>query len=155
MDNDRLQQIYDDAGTPGVQSFKFQVRRAGLRISDQEAKEFVAKQSTGQVMQGRIASDGKIVGGGREDMRWQMDLIDWSKRIKKLSGGHRYVLVAVDNYNREVFTQGMPSKTAQATLEAFRKIIRANANVMPKEITVDLGNEYAMLEQEITVKEEF
>ena len=85
-------------------------------------------------------------------MRWQMDLIDWSKRIKKLSGGHRYVLVAVDNYNRQVFTQPMPSKTAQATLEAFRKIIRANGNVMPKEITVDLGNEYAMLEQEIASK---
>jgi len=81
-----------------------------------------------------------------------MDLIDMSKRIKKLSGGHRYILVAVDNYNREVFTQPMPSKTAQATLEAFKKIIRANANTMPKEITVDLGNEYAMLEAEITSK---
>jgi len=46
----------------------------------------------------------------------------------------------------------MPSKTANATLEAFRKIIRANGNIMPKEITVDLGNEYAMLEQEITSK---
>ena len=46
----------------------------------------------------------------------------------------------------------MPSKTAQATLEAFRKIIRANGNIMPKEITVDLGNEYAMLEQEISSK---
>ena len=62
------------------------------------------------------------------------------------------VLVAVDNYNRQVFTQGMPNKTAQATLEAFRKIIRANAGIMPREITVDLGNEYAMLEQEIASK---
>jgi len=78
-----------------------------------------------------------------------MDLIDWSRRIKKLSGGHRYVLVAVDNYNRQVFTQGMPNKSADATLDAFRKIIRANGNIMPKEITVDLGNEYALLEQEI------
>ena len=85
-------------------------------------------------------------------MRWQMYLIDWSKRIRKLSGGHRYVLVAVDNYSRQVFTQPMQSKTAQATLEAFRKIIRANAGIMPKEITVDLGNEWALLEQEIASK---
>ena len=60
--------------------------------------------------------------------------------------------MAVDLYDRTVFTQPMPSKTAQATLEAFQKIIRANGNIMPKEITVDLGNEYAMLEQEITSK---
>ena len=100
---------------------------------------------------GRSSAGGEV-GGGREDMRWQMDLIDWSKRIKKLSGGHRYVLVAVDLYDRTVFTQPMPSKTAHATLEAFQKIIRANGNIMPKEITVDLGNEYAMLEQEIASK---
>ena len=152
MDNDRLQQIYDDAGRPGAQSFRFAVRRAGLQITEAEAKAFVGRQSTGQIFQGRIASDGVVPGGGREDMRWQMDLIDWSKRIRKLTGGHRFVLVAVDNYNRQVFTQPMPSKTAKATLEAFRKIIRANGNVMPKEITVDLGNEYAMLEMEIDSK---
>ena len=78
-------------------------------------------------------------------MRWQLDLLDFSRKIRKLSGGNRFVLVAVANYNRQAFTQPMQRKIAQATLEAFRKIIRANANVMPKEISVDLGNEYAML----------
>ena len=81
--DDRLQQIYEDAGRPGAQAFRFAVRRAGLQISDTQAKAFVAKQSTSQIFQGRIPSDGKIPGGGREDMRWQMDLIDWSTRIKK------------------------------------------------------------------------
>ncbi len=61
-------------------------------------------------------------------------------------------MVAADNYNREVFTQAMPRKTAETTLEAFRKIIRANDGVMPKQITVDLGNEYALLEQEVKSK---
>lgn len=83
MDNDRLQQIYDDAGRPGAQAFRFAVRRAGLQISDAEAKAFVAKQSTGQIFQGRIPSDGKVPGGGREDMRWQMDLIGFLNVSKK------------------------------------------------------------------------
>ena len=152
MDSARLQDIYDDAGRPGAQAFRFAVRRAGIQISETQAKAFVSRQATGQVFQGRIPSDGVIPGGGREDHRWQMDPIDWSKRIKKLSGGHRYVLVAVDNYDRTVFTQGLPNKTAQATLEAFGKIIRANGNVMPQEISVDNGQEYAMLEQEIASK---
>jgi hypothetical protein len=152
MDNARLQQIYDDAGRPGAQAFRFAVRRAGLQISEVEAKAFVAQQATGQIFQGRIASDGVVPGGGRQDTRWQMDLIDWSKRIRKLSGGHRYVLVAVDNYDRTVFTQPMQRKTAEATLEAFRKVIRANGNIMPKEITVDNDGAFALLEQEIASK---
>lgn len=152
MDRARLQQIYDDAGRPGAQAFRFAVRRAGLQISETAARSFVAGQATGQIHQGRIPSDGVVPGGGREDLRWQIDLIDYSKRIRKLSGKHRFVLVAVDNYNRQVFTQPMQNKTAEATLEAFRKIIRANGNIMPKEITVDLGKEWALLEQEIASK---
>ena len=67
------------------------MRRAGLQVSEAEAKAFVAAQATGQIHQGRIPSDGKIVGGSRKDMRWQMDLIDFSKRIKKINKGHKYV----------------------------------------------------------------
>jgi hypothetical protein len=152
MDESRLQQIYDDAGRPGAQAFRFAVRRAGLQMSDAEARAFVSRQSAGQVFQGRIPSDGKIQGGGRQDTRWQMDLIDFSKRISKLNQQNKFVLIAVDLYNRQAFTQAISQKTARATLEAFRKIIRRNDGEMPKEITVDLGNEYALLEKEIADK---
>ena len=147
---EQLQDIYDEQGRPGAVAFRFAVRRAGQNISEAEARAFVAKQSIGQVFQARIPSDGVVPSGGREDYRWQMDLIDFSKRLAKINQGHRYVLIAIDNYNRQAFTQPMPQKTATATLEAFRKIIRANDGVMPKEILVDLGNEYALLEAEIT-----
>ena len=77
----QLQEIYDDAGRPGGQAFRFAVKRAGYSITDKDAKAFVAKQSVGQVFQGRaeLKSDGKIP-GGRQDMRWQLDLIDFQKR---------------------------------------------------------------------------
>ena len=70
----QLQEIFDDAGRPGGQSFRFAVKRANFRISDAAAKAFVGKQSVGQVFQGRgeLKSDGKIP-GGRQDMRWQLD----------------------------------------------------------------------------------
>ena len=44
-----------------------------------------------------------------------------------------------------MFTVPMQSKNAEEKLESFKKIIRANGDVMPKEITVDLGNEFALL----------
>ena len=73
---ERLQQIYDDVGGPGARSFRDTARRAGIDISAAESKAFVAQQSSRQVSKQRIASDGKIPSGGREDTRWQMDLID-------------------------------------------------------------------------------
>ena len=148
MEETRLQRIYDDAGRPGAQAFRFAVRRAGLQMSEAEARAFVSRQSSGQVFRGRIPSDGKVPGGTRTNTRWQLDVIDFSKKIAKLNNQHKYVLVAADLYSREAFTQAMPRKTAQATLEAFRMIIRANGR-MPNEITVDLGTEYALLSKEI------
>ena len=79
----RLQKIYDDAGRQGAQAFRFAVRRVGLQISDAAAKALVAQQATGQIFQGRIPSDGVVPGGGKDDMRWQMDLIDGSERIER------------------------------------------------------------------------
>ena len=140
MNFEKLQEIYDEQGRPGASAFRFAVRRAGIEISETEAKAFVSKQGLGQLFQGRIPSDGVIPGGGREDHRFQMDVIDFSKRIAKLNQGHKYVLIAVDNFDRTVFTVPMPRKTAVETLTAFRKLIRENNGVMPKQITVDNGN---------------
>ena len=39
--DDRLQSIYDDAGRPGAQAFRFAARRAGLQISEAEAKNMI------------------------------------------------------------------------------------------------------------------
>ena len=145
-----LQEIYDERGRPGADAFRLAVQRDGReQITVKQARDFVAKQSIGQVFRGYIPSDGKVAGGGREDQRWQMDLIDFTKRVQKLTGEHRYVLVTVDNFDRTIFTEVMPNKKADTTLEAFRKIIRDNGGDMPKQITVDNGNEYALLEREI------
>ena len=113
-------------------------RRAGIQISAAQARAFVAQMSEGQVFQQRIPSDGKIPSGGREDARWQMDLIDYSKRIKKINRNHRFVLVLVDLYTRQTFTKAMSSKSADETLTQFKAIIRANGNTMWKEVSSDL-----------------
>ena len=145
MTEAQLQEVYDDLGRPGVQAFRFGVKRAGYTITDKEAKLFVGKQSVGQVFQGRgeLKSDGKIP-SGRQDMRWQLDLIDFSKKIEKLQT-QRYVLVAVDLADRVIYTASQKSKTSEETLRAFKEVIADNSGVMPKEITVDLGKEYALL----------
>ena len=143
-----LQEIYDEQGGPGAESFRQSVLQDSrdLHITVKEAREFVAKQSIGQVFQGYIPSDGKIAGGGRDDQRWQMDLIDFAKKPQKVGEGtQKFVLVAVDNFDRTIFTEPQSGKGADVTFEAFKKIIAKNGGVMPKQITVDNGNEYNSL----------
>ena len=121
----RLQEIYDNAGRPGASAFRFAVRRAGLQISEVEAKAFVANQASGQIFQGRIPSDGKIPAGAKDSSRAQADLIDFSKRISQLRGS-KYVLMVVDLYDRQIFTVPQASKSAQETLNSWKRVIRAN-----------------------------
>ena len=107
-----LQQIYDDAGRPGGQAFRFAVKRAGYSIADKDAKAFVGKQAVGKIFRGRqgMPSDGNIPGS--RSVRFQLDLIDMSKRIEKLKT-QRFALVAVDIADRTVYTAAQKSKTAE------------------------------------------
>ena len=54
------------------------------------------------------------------------------------------MLIAVDIADRTIYTAQQKSKTAEETLHAFKEIIRDNSDVMVKEVTVDLGKEYAL-----------
>jgi hypothetical protein len=49
-----LQEIYNDLGRPGVQAFRFGVKRAGHTITDKDAKNFVGKQAIGHAHAGRF-----------------------------------------------------------------------------------------------------
>ena len=152
MDRERLQQIYDDAGRPGAQALRFAVTRAGVPISEAEAKAFVSLQSTGQIMQGRLPSDGVVPSGGNDSSRAQGDLIDFSKRIKRLNKKNKYVIIAVDLYDRQLFTAAVKSKSSDETLQAWRIAIQSNGEITFAETTVDQGNEWAQLGQEIESK---
>ena len=45
----KMQQTYDDLGRPSAQKLLFALRRKGIQVSESEAKDFIARQSTGQI----------------------------------------------------------------------------------------------------------
>ena len=82
MEQDRtsqLQKLYDDSGGPGADAFRRLAAKKGLKLTDAEARAFVASQSRGQVFQGRLKSDGKIT-ASRPNEIFQVDLIDYTKK---------------------------------------------------------------------------
>ena len=97
-------------------------------------------QSNAQVLQSRLPSDGKVT-ASREDVRWQADLLDYSKK-KKQPGGFKYVLTVIDVFSRYVWTEKLTAKKDAKVLEAYRKIIGRNNNNHPKEVSTDLGKEF-------------
>ena len=137
----RWQRLYEDAGKPGARAFRTYARRRGEDMTSTEAQEFVAQQATGQVFQGRLPSDGKVT-ASRSDMRFQADLLDFSKRASSQgAGASRYALAVTDLFTKEAWIERMGSKTDAETKNAMRKIIAKNGTA-PKEVSVDLGNEF-------------
>ncbi len=49
-----MQQTYDDLGRPSAQKLLFALRRKGIQVSESEAKDFIARQSTGQIFAYKI-----------------------------------------------------------------------------------------------------
>ena len=138
----RWQQLYEEAGKPGARVFRTFARRKGENITSNEAQQFVAQQASGQVFQGRLPSDGKVT-ASREDMRFQADLLDFSKRASsKRHGAAKYALTVTDVFSKEVWVEPMMGKTDAETKSAMVRIIASNGGVFPHEISVDLGNEF-------------
>ena len=95
---ERLQTIWQEAGRPGAAKFKAAALLEGVRISRDQAEEFVNKQATSQVFRKLPRSTGRTT-ATQENASWQADLLDWSKQVKAKHMGARYVLVCVDVFS--------------------------------------------------------
>ena len=50
--SEQLQKIYEELGRPSAQKLLFAARRKGIQLTEVEAKNFIAGQSTSQIFQG-------------------------------------------------------------------------------------------------------
>ena len=147
---ERLQEIYTEAGRPSARVLRTRAARAGLQITAREAAEFVRGQPETQVLAPTLKSDGHIT-ASRDDARWMVDLIDFSKR-RTQEGGWRFVLVVTDVHSRYTWTERLKTKEATETLTAFRKIVRNNGNRAAREVVSDRGREWTGMEEYLAEK---
>jgi len=117
-----FQAIWEAAGRPGVEKFASAVKRAGLRITGKQAKEFVAKQAVSQVFQPAPRSTGRVSASQRNE-RWQADLLDYKTKDPEDNNGYRAVLVAIDIFSRMLYAEPLKTKTQVEVTAAFQKIL--------------------------------
>ena len=132
----QLREVWIETGRAGVDKVYNKAVRKGLAVTRKQVQEFVKGQATAQVFQPRARSDGRVV-ATRALMTWQVDIMDMKQFDATANKGYKFVLVAVDVFDRTMKAAPMKTKTPEETLKVFRTF-----TPLPKEIDSDLGQEF-------------
>jgi len=110
--------------------------KSGLAVTRKPAQEFVKSQASAQVFHPRARSDGKVVATGPLKS-WQVDVMDLTQFSEKVNKGYKFVLVAVDVFDRTMKAAPMKTKSPEETARVFRTFAP-----LPAEVDTDHGQEF-------------
>ncbi len=128
-------------GHPGVAPLWLAVKKRGLDITRKRVVSYVKKKGEKQVFQAVQPARGKTVSESL-DSRWMMDLIQFNN--KPVAVGRktwRFILVAVNVFDRYMYALPLETKEPKEVLEALAKLITTAAK-KPKLISSDDGLEF-------------
>ena len=131
-----MREVWIETGRAGAERVYNKAVKKGLAVSRKQVAEFVKAQASAQVFQPRAKSDGRVT-ATRAMMTWQIDLIDMKQFEAKANKGFKFVLVAVDIFDRTMKAAPMKTKTPEETLRAFKAFAP-----LPKEVDSDHGQEF-------------
>ena len=132
-----LQPIADRLGTPGAAKLAQAARRAGVRVSKEEIKRFLARKGQKQIFRPLPESKGQTA-SETPSMRYQMDLVDLKFSASR---GKRYILVVVNVYTRQMFAEPIKDKTPPTVADGLEKILQGIGS-QPVIISSDKGSEF-------------
>ncbi len=131
-----MKHIWIDIGRAGAEKLYDKAVKTGLAVTRKQAQEFVKSQASAQVFQPRARSDGKVVATAPLKT-WQVDIMDMKQFAEKTHKGFKFVLVAVDVFDRTMRAAPMKTKTPDETAKVFRTFAP-----LPAECDTDHGQEF-------------
>ena len=135
-DRKQLAKVWVDIGRQGAEKLYNKAIKLGLAVTRQQAQEFVKSQASAQVFQPRTKSDGKVVATSPLKS-WQVDVMDMKQFAEKSNKGFKFVLVAVDVFDRTMKAAPMKTKTPEEAAKVFRTFAP-----LPAEVDTDHGQEF-------------
>ena len=135
--SDRLNQLSDRLGNPGVSKLITAAKKAGINASRKQITEFVGRQGQRQVFMPVQPSKGKSASEG-VDARYQLDLIDFKSDPR---GGQKNAVVLVNVFTRELSALPVKSKEPAVVAPVIRRILNG-LDAEPGIISSDAGNEF-------------
>ena len=131
-----LRQLWIESGRQGVEKLYNKAIREGLNVKRKDVQEFIKGESTAQVFQSRIKSEGKVVATGPLKS-WQIDIVDFKQFNQKANKGFKYILVAIDIFDRRMKAAALKTKSPEETAEVFSTFAP-----FPSEVDSDNGQEW-------------
>ncbi len=132
----QLADVWVDIGRQGADKLYNKAVKSGLAVTRKQVQEFVKSQASAQVFQPRARSDGKVVATGPLKS-WQVDVMDFKQFSEKANQGFKFVLVAVDVFDRTMKAAPMKTKSPEETARVFRTFAP-----LPTEVDTDHGQEF-------------
>ncbi len=140
-----LDQIYTNPSSPasfqGIDSVYGEAKLRGLNVTRRRVRQYLQSQRSytrhGTI---RVRFPRNPIWSYSVNDCWFADLHDmtrlnWQNRRKK------FLLIVVDALSRYLYCEPVRNKTADAVLEAMKKVV-AKAGTSPTRITVDAGSEF-------------
>ena len=131
-----LKQLWVDIGRQGAEKLYNKAVKSGLAVTRKQVQEFVKSQASAQVFQPRAKSDGKVVATAPLKS-WQVDVMDMKQFAEKANKGFKFVLVAIDVFDRTMKAAPMKTKSPEETARVFRTFAP-----LPAEVDTDHGQEF-------------
>ena len=138
-----LKQLWVDIGRQGAEKLYNKAVKSGLAVTRKQVQEFVKSQASAQVFQPRARSDGKVVATAPLKS-WQVDVMDMKQFAEKANKGFKFVLVAVDIFDRTMKAAPMKTKSPEETARVFRTFAP-----LPAEVDTDHGQEFGGVFQKL------
>ena len=129
---DTLKRLYDDqdfSTGSGQQSLYFKVRDRYLNIKRNDVAEFIKREPTYQMTRKPRHHINKPIRASQVNERWSCDHIDVGEDYK--INNQRYILTVIDYFSRYAWCEPQRDRTADATVEAVRRIIQRAENTYP------------------------
>ena len=134
----RLADLAQRLGTPGAGKLHREARRRGIRVTQEEVRNFVRSRGQKQLFRRLPASGGRSAAESPK-MRYQMDLIDM-KHSPSL--GNSVILVIINVFTRKGFAIAVKDKTPHAVASGLiQLLLRIDSG--PVVVATDNGGEWA------------
>jgi hypothetical protein len=125
MNNNIIDEIYNDNNYPGLEKLYKLVKSDHPKITKNEVKDFLDNQLGEQLLKTTKKKSRKKLGtitATYENELWQLDIFDLSK-FAKFNSNYLYILCAIDVFTRKAYCQAMKNKDAPDCIKAFENMI--------------------------------
>ena len=137
---ERLRELAKKLGNPGQEKLYIAARKRGIPVTRNQIKQYPEKPER-QIFRPLPRSLG-ATGAEGLDVRWQMDLIQFSTAPSKVGREtFRYIIVLIEVFPRQVWAEPCQQKTPDAVAVVLRRML-ATLPKKPEVISSDKGLEF-------------